>query len=181
VGTGQWAPSSVEIGKLKPLLEQVVVIMGASSGVGRQPAPQMGRRGARLVVAARDGEALHSLVDQVTGSPSQRSRRAWRSRTTPRTRRRSTPPTGCWRRSASRTSCRRREHALFDKARSHLGVKPMPMPPIDQPATVAPLILHAAEHPTRELLARGSAEALVPRTDWSGSEPIVVDTCTMRR
>ena len=35
------------------------------------------------------------------------------------------------------------------------------MPPIYQPATVAPLILHAAEHPTRELLAGGSAKALL--------------------
>ncbi|HEV3401447.1 MAG TPA: SDR family oxidoreductase, partial [Acidimicrobiales bacterium] len=50
-----------------PLAEQVVVVMGASSGIGRETALQMARRGVRLVVAARDGEALASLVEQIEG------------------------------------------------------------------------------------------------------------------
>ena len=58
-------PPSARIGKLKPLSEQVVVIMGASSGIGRETALQMARRGARLALAARDGEALSSLAEAV--------------------------------------------------------------------------------------------------------------------
>ncbi len=58
-------PPSAQTGKLKPLSEQVVVIMGASSGIGRETALQMARRGTRLVVAARDAEALSSLVEAV--------------------------------------------------------------------------------------------------------------------
>jgi NAD(P)-dependent dehydrogenase (short-subunit alcohol dehydrogenase family) len=50
---------------------------------------------------------------------------------------------------------------LFDKARSRLGVKPMPIPPIYQPATVAPVILYAADHPARDLVAGGAAKALL--------------------
>ena len=50
---------------------------------------------------------------------------------------------------------------LFDKGRSRLGVKPMPIPPIYQPATVAPVILYAAEHPARDLVAGGAAKALL--------------------
>ena len=52
-------------GVLKPLAQQVVVIMGASSGIGRETARQMAGRGARLVVAARDSDALASLVAEV--------------------------------------------------------------------------------------------------------------------
>ena len=50
---------------------------------------------------------------------------------------------------------------LFDKARTKLGVKPMPMPPIYQPGTVAPVILHAAAHPARDLVAGGAAKGLL--------------------
>jgi len=50
---------------------------------------------------------------------------------------------------------------LFDKARSRLGVKPMPIPPIYQPATVARVVAHAAQHPARDLVAGGAGKALV--------------------
>ncbi len=50
---------------------------------------------------------------------------------------------------------------LFDKARTKLGVKPMPMPPIYQPATVAQVILHAAQYPARDLVAGGAAKGLL--------------------
>jgi NADP-dependent 3-hydroxy acid dehydrogenase YdfG len=50
---------------LKPIGEQVVVIMGASSGIGRQTALQFARRGAKLVVAARGEAKLTSLVEQI--------------------------------------------------------------------------------------------------------------------
>lgn len=44
--------------KLKPIREQVVVLVGASSGIGRQAAIDFARRGAKVVVAARDEEGL---------------------------------------------------------------------------------------------------------------------------
>ncbi len=251
-------PPSSETPKLKPLSEQVVVIMGASSGIGRETALQMARQGARVVVAARDGEALDSLAEAVKAERGQAvaviadtSRMSdvqqaadvaveryggfdtWVQAaavavyarfedTTPeefrrvldvnvlgnvhaalvalphlRRRgagafisissveaRRSFPYHAAYAASkhaidglleALRVELRQEgapisvtnilpasiNTPLFDKARSRLGVKPMPMPPIYQPATVAPLILHAAEHPTRELLAGGSAKALL--------------------
>ncbi|HEY1402942.1 MAG TPA: SDR family NAD(P)-dependent oxidoreductase, partial [Pyrinomonadaceae bacterium] len=43
---------------LRPLSEQVVVLTGASSGIGRATAIEFGRRGARVVLAARNEEAL---------------------------------------------------------------------------------------------------------------------------
>jgi NAD(P)-dependent dehydrogenase (short-subunit alcohol dehydrogenase family) len=49
----------------KPLHEQVVVITGASSGVGRAVARAAGRRGARVVVAARGQEGLAAAVEEV--------------------------------------------------------------------------------------------------------------------
>ena len=48
--------------KLKPLSEQVVVIFGASSGIGRVTALEACRRGARVVAVARDEEGLDSLA-----------------------------------------------------------------------------------------------------------------------
>ena len=50
---------------------------------------------------------------------------------------------------------------LFNKARSKIGVKPMPAPPIYQPSTVADLILYAAEHPVRDLIAGGAGQGFV--------------------
>jgi NAD(P)-dependent dehydrogenase (short-subunit alcohol dehydrogenase family) len=50
---------------------------------------------------------------------------------------------------------------LFNKARTKLGVKPMPPPPIYEPTTVAPLILYAAQHPVRELVAGGMGKQLL--------------------
>lgn len=50
---------------LKPINEQVVVIMGASSGIGRQTALQFAARGAKVVVSARGESKLASLVEQI--------------------------------------------------------------------------------------------------------------------
>jgi NAD(P)-dependent dehydrogenase (short-subunit alcohol dehydrogenase family) len=244
--------------ELKPLPEQVVVIMGASSGIGRETALQMGRRGARLVVAARDGEALASLAEVVTAEGGEvlpvtadtskmhevqavadaaadryggfdtwvqaaavalyarfESTTAEEFRRVievnlmgnvhaalaalPHLRRRgggafisissvearrAFPYHAAYAASkhgvdalleALRVELRQEgapisvtnilpgsiNTPLFDKARSRLGVKPMPIPPIYQPITVAPVILHAAEHPVRELVAGGAGKALL--------------------
>jgi len=53
------------MGKLKPVGEQVVALMGASSGIGRETALQFARRGARVVVSGRSEEGLNSLADEI--------------------------------------------------------------------------------------------------------------------
>ena len=50
---------------LKPLKQQVIVITGASSGIGRATARQAARRGARLVLAGRNRHALEQLADEL--------------------------------------------------------------------------------------------------------------------
>ncbi len=51
----------------RPLSEQVVVITGASSGIGRATAELMAERGASVVVAARNETALDTLVAEIEG------------------------------------------------------------------------------------------------------------------
>ncbi len=51
--------------KLKPLDEQVVVVFGASSGIGRETAKLFAARGATVVVSARTDEGLQSLVAEI--------------------------------------------------------------------------------------------------------------------
>jgi short-subunit dehydrogenase len=51
--------------KLKPINEQVMVITGASSGIGLTTARLAAKRGARLVLAARNQEALKQLVSEI--------------------------------------------------------------------------------------------------------------------
>ncbi|KAA0013057.1 SDR family oxidoreductase [Billgrantia pellis] len=50
---------------LKKLEEQILVITGATSGIGLATARQAADRGARLVVAARDESALQMLVEEL--------------------------------------------------------------------------------------------------------------------
>jgi short-subunit dehydrogenase len=51
--------------KLKPVADQVIVITGASSGIGLATARMAVKRGARVVVAARQQEALLRLEDEL--------------------------------------------------------------------------------------------------------------------
>ncbi len=51
---------------LKPLREQTMVITGASSGIGLVTARMAAERGARLVLAARNEEALRQLCNEIT-------------------------------------------------------------------------------------------------------------------
>lgn len=54
--------------KLKKLGEQVVVITGASSGIGLVTARMAARRGARLVLAARNEGALRLITDEINAA-----------------------------------------------------------------------------------------------------------------
>lgn len=49
----------------RPLAEQVVVITGASSGIGRCTAVYLAARGARVVLTARSAEALDGVARQI--------------------------------------------------------------------------------------------------------------------
>jgi NAD(P)-dependent dehydrogenase (short-subunit alcohol dehydrogenase family) len=51
--------------KLKPIEEQVVVLMGASSGIGRLAAKEFARRGARVVLSARGCEDLEEVAREI--------------------------------------------------------------------------------------------------------------------
>jgi NAD(P)-dependent dehydrogenase (short-subunit alcohol dehydrogenase family) len=52
--------------KLKPISEQVVVLLGAASGIGRETALRFAERGAKVIVAARSEPGLASLVTEIT-------------------------------------------------------------------------------------------------------------------
>jgi NAD(P)-dependent dehydrogenase (short-subunit alcohol dehydrogenase family) len=53
------------VARKKPLREQVVLVTGASSGLGRAVARLAGRRGAKVVVTARNTEALDACVREI--------------------------------------------------------------------------------------------------------------------
>jgi NAD(P)-dependent dehydrogenase (short-subunit alcohol dehydrogenase family) len=55
----------------KPLADQVVVVTGASSGLGRAIARLAGARGAKVVVTARTTEALDTCVREIQASGSE--------------------------------------------------------------------------------------------------------------
>lgn len=267
--------------RLKPLAEQVVVVMGASTGIGRLAARELARNGARVVVAARDEASLRSLVEEVERDGGQAlavpadvsvpeqvrevARRAeerfggidtWVNLaaasvyapfadTTPEEFARvvSVDLLGyAYGMMAALPALRRRgggaivnvasvesrvalpfhsayaaaKHGVagladalraelrherapisvttlmpasidtpfFDHARSKLGVKPRPMPPVYGPERVVGAILHAAEHPVRELVVGGAGrlliamrrlvpgltEAFLSRAGWAGQK-----------
>ena len=54
--------------KLKKLQDQVIVITGASSGIGLVTARMAAKRGARLVLNSRNEEALRNLSDEINMS-----------------------------------------------------------------------------------------------------------------
>src|SRR5919112_3853197 len=54
--------------KLKKLSEQVVVITGASSGIGLVTAREAARRGAKLVLVARAEDALRQLAEEINSA-----------------------------------------------------------------------------------------------------------------
>jgi Short-chain dehydrogenases of various substrate specificities len=54
--------------KLKRLSDQVIVITGASSGIGLVTARMAAKRGARLVLNARNEDALQLVSDEVNAT-----------------------------------------------------------------------------------------------------------------
>lgn len=50
---------------MRPLSDQIVVVTGASSGIGRETALLLAERGARVVLAARNEEALKALSEEI--------------------------------------------------------------------------------------------------------------------
>jgi NAD(P)-dependent dehydrogenase (short-subunit alcohol dehydrogenase family) len=244
--------------QLKPIDQQVVVVMGASSGIGRETALQFAGRGAKVVVSARGEAGLQTLVDEIRANggaaiavpadvsdfdqvkavadrtvaeygrldtwvhASAVAIYATFEQTTPEEFKRviDTDLTGQAYGAMAALPHLRREgrgalihvssiearrafpfHSayaaakhgidgmlealrvelrkegvpisvtnvmpasintpLFNKSRTKLGVKPMPPPPIYQPSTVAKIILYAAEHPTRDLIAGGAGKAML--------------------
>lgn len=53
--------------RYKPLSQQILVITGATSGIGLTTARLAARRGARLVLSARNREALDELAEEIRG------------------------------------------------------------------------------------------------------------------
>src|SRR5262245_33545587 len=49
---------------------------------------------------------------------------------------------------------------FFEKARTYMGVEPQPVPPVYAPEVVAEVILRAAQHPMREIMAGGAGAKL---------------------
>lgn len=54
--------------RLKPLAEQVIVITGASSGIGLVTARRAAARGAKLVLVARNREALTAIANEINAA-----------------------------------------------------------------------------------------------------------------
>jgi short-subunit dehydrogenase len=61
----QEAPMSL---KLKPLADQVIVITGASSGIGLATARKAAKAGAAVVLASRNEEALRTIADEINAA-----------------------------------------------------------------------------------------------------------------
>jgi len=57
--------------KLKPINEQVMVITGASSGIGLATAELAASKGAKLVLAARSDETMDNVISQLTADGAQ--------------------------------------------------------------------------------------------------------------
>jgi NAD(P)-dependent dehydrogenase (short-subunit alcohol dehydrogenase family) len=244
--------------QLKSREKQVVVLMGASSGIGRETALRFARKGAKVVVSARGEEGLDSLVEEIQAEggkaisvPADTSKfeqvkavadRAVQEygrldtwvhlaavglfatfeQTTPEEfervidvnlmgqvygamaalphikregggalihvssmgAKRSIPLQSAYCASkhgidgfleSLRVELRREKLPIsvtqvmpatintpfFDKGRSKIGVKPVGIPPIYEPETVANIILYAAENPARDLVCGGAAQALI--------------------
>jgi NAD(P)-dependent dehydrogenase (short-subunit alcohol dehydrogenase family) len=244
--------------QLKPIEQQVVVVVGASSGIGREAALRFARRGAKVVLASRSQEELESLAREIRSEGGEATPVAaevtefeqvkavaeravaaygridtwvhvagvglWASLEETRPEefrrvidvnlvgqaygamaalphlrreargalihvssleaRRAMPLQSAYAASkhgvdgliqALRMEVQQEElpisvtqvlpaainSPLFSKARTRIGVAPRPVPPVYQPSVVADAILHAAEHPTRDIVAGGVGQIVL--------------------
>lgn len=53
--------------QLKPVHEQVVAVVGASSGIGREAALQFAKKGAKVVISGRSEAKIASVVEEIRG------------------------------------------------------------------------------------------------------------------
>ena len=53
---------------MEPLKDKLVLVTGASAGIGRATARTLARAGARVVVAARREERLRELAEELPGA-----------------------------------------------------------------------------------------------------------------
>jgi NADP-dependent 3-hydroxy acid dehydrogenase YdfG len=53
------------------LKDKTVIITGASSGIGAASARELAAHGARIVIAARDGEGVEAMVSELRASGAQ--------------------------------------------------------------------------------------------------------------
>ncbi len=60
--------------KLKPLQDQVIVITGASSGIGLTTARMAALKGAKVVAVARNEDALREVVNEIRANGGQATR-----------------------------------------------------------------------------------------------------------
>ena len=54
--------------KLKPLNKQVIVITGASSGIGLTTAQAAAKQGAKVVLAARSDQVINDIAAKLGGN-----------------------------------------------------------------------------------------------------------------
>jgi len=172
--------------ELKPLSEQVMVVFGASSGIGRVTAIRAVERGALVVAAARGVVALSTLAGDasrpdrlavVTAEAADPEQvRAVADRAVERFGRIDTwahvAGVGDRFMEALRVELRHENAPVsvteilpgkiatpfFEHARTRLGVRPSGPPPVYAPERVADAILRAAENPTRDAVVGGAAQ-----------------------
>ncbi len=130
-----------------------MVITGGSSGIGLVTGKRAAEGGARVVLAARNESDLEKAVGEIRRS-TKHAVKAFTDTLRMELEEDGVPISVTLVKPASVDT------PFFEKARTYLGVEPQPVPPVYAPEVVAEVILHAAQHPVRELIAGGSGAKL---------------------